>query len=324
MVEYHADDYGLFVEQSKRILTCITDGACNGVSIMPNSPYLGECMKMLEEAGVLVGSETAPAARNPGLMERVPGGSASEQGGVRRVRITVHLNLVEGRALCAPDQVPLLTDDKGIFRIGFGKLFLGSYLPGRTRLRRQICREFRAQIRACLPYMPADDVRLDSHTHTHMAPVVFDAMMDAAAAENLQIANIRIPAEVPSIYRKHRSELTDQAFINRIKVLVLNFCARRNLRKYKNTAFAPCLKNPAVFAGVMCSGRMNPTNVSAIRADLEAEAAARDAELELLFPPGAVYEPEDIAQITLDGDREFLTDRRRDQEAESLIMLAEA
>ena len=172
--------------------------------------------------------------------------------------------------------------------------------------------------------MPADDVRLDSHTHTHMAPVVFDAMMDAAAAENLQIANIRIPAEVPSIYRKHRSELTDQAFINRIKVLVLNFCARRNLRKYKNTAFAPCLKNPAVFAGVMCSGRMNPTNVSAIRADLEAEAAARDAELELLFHPGAVYEPEDIAQITLDGDREFLTDRRRDQEAESLIMLAEA
>ena len=69
---------------------------------------------------------------------------------------------------------------------------------------------------------------------------------------------------------------------------------------------------------------MNPTNVSAIRADLEAEAAARDAELELLFHPGAVYEPEDIAQITLDGDREFLTDRRRDQEAESLIMLAEA
>ena len=321
MTEFHADDYGLFPEQSKRILRCITEGACNGISIMPNSPYLSECMEMLARSGVSTG------AADSGQSDLIPGQQVSEQPAPgqseeRRVRVTVHLNLVEGQALSAPDHVSLLTDGEGIFRIGFGKLFLRSYLPGRAKLRAQICEEFRAQIRRCLPYMPADDVRLDSHTHTHMAPVVFDAMMDAAAAENLQIANIRIPAEIPSVYRKHSKELTDQAFINRIKVFILNFCARRNLSKYKDTAFAPCLRNPAVFAGVMCSGRMNPANISAIHADLEKEAASRGTELELLFHPGAVYEPEDIAQITLEGDREFLTDRRRDEEAESLMMLS--
>ncbi len=316
MTEFHADDYGLFPEQSKRILRCITEGACNGISIMPNSPYLSECMEMLARSGVSTGMNGAVSE------EPVPGQPLPGQAKERSVRVTVHLNLVEGKALSAPDHVSLLTDGEGIFRIGFGKLFLRSYLPGRAKLRAQICKEFRAQIRACLPYMPADDIRLDSHTHTHMAPVVFDAMMDAAAAENLQIANIRIPAEIPSVYKRHSDELTDQAFINRIKVFILNFCARRNLRKYKDTAFAPCLRNPAVFAGVMCSGRMNPANISAIHADLEKEAASRGTELELLFHPGAVYEPEDIAQITLEGDREFLTDKRRDREAESLMMLS--
>ena len=44
MIEYHADDYGLFPEQSRHIMECYHKGALNGISIMPNSPYLKECM----------------------------------------------------------------------------------------------------------------------------------------------------------------------------------------------------------------------------------------------------------------------------------------
>ena len=43
-IEYHADDYGLFPTQSHRILDCHRNGNLNGISVMPNSPYLGECM----------------------------------------------------------------------------------------------------------------------------------------------------------------------------------------------------------------------------------------------------------------------------------------
>ena len=44
MIEYHADDYGMFKTQSKHIMDCYHEGALNGISIMPNSPYLDECM----------------------------------------------------------------------------------------------------------------------------------------------------------------------------------------------------------------------------------------------------------------------------------------
>ena len=66
-VEYHADDYGLFPAQSRRILDCSDHGVLNAISIMANSPYLPECMEMLR----------------------------SYQD---RLKITLHLNFMEGRA----------------------------------------------------------------------------------------------------------------------------------------------------------------------------------------------------------------------------------
>ena len=49
MIEYHADDYGLFPAQSRHIADCYYNGALNGISIMPNSPYLKECMDEIED-----------------------------------------------------------------------------------------------------------------------------------------------------------------------------------------------------------------------------------------------------------------------------------
>ena len=73
MTEFHADDYGLFPKQSKRILRCITEGACNGISIMPNSPYLSECMEMLARSGVSTG------VADSGQSDLIPGQQVSEQ-----------------------------------------------------------------------------------------------------------------------------------------------------------------------------------------------------------------------------------------------------
>ena len=46
MTEFHADDYGLFPAQSRRILECCTGGALNGTSLLPNSPWLEDCLAM--------------------------------------------------------------------------------------------------------------------------------------------------------------------------------------------------------------------------------------------------------------------------------------
>ena len=49
MIEFHADDYGMFPAAARRIIHCINKGSLNGISLMPNGLYLDECMEILKE-----------------------------------------------------------------------------------------------------------------------------------------------------------------------------------------------------------------------------------------------------------------------------------
>lgn len=193
-IEYHADDYGLFPAQSRRILSCHENGSLNGVSIMPNSEYLGACMAQL------------PAD----------------------VAVTIHLNLIEGPGLSAS---PLLTDEQGNLNCSFGGLLVRSFLPGRAELCRQIKAELRAQIQAASAYL-TPPLRLDAHAHYHMLPVVFDALMDVIREDRLNISYIRLPEEQVGLYLRHWKQLHDFSPINLVKVAVLNLLVGRNRRKY--------------------------------------------------------------------------------------------
>lgn len=193
-IEYHADDYGLFPTQSHRILDCHRNGNLNGISVMPNSPHLGECMSDMY-------------------------GFSDE------VAVTVHLNLIEGKSLT---EVPQLTDAAGNLNCSFGALLLRSFLPGRDNCRQQLKRELRAQIQAVRKYFPEDKpLRLDGHAHYHMLPVVFDAMMDVIREDDLKISYIRIPREYWRIYLLCLHKLHQFSPINLVKVLILNLLARR-------------------------------------------------------------------------------------------------
>ena len=103
MIEFHADDYGMFPEQSKRIRKCIEEGVLNGISIMPTSPHLKACMEALTP-----------------LRDRV--------------RIAVHLNLVHGYPLAGRDAVPHLVRCDGAFHIPYQKALLASYYPGMRKV----------------------------------------------------------------------------------------------------------------------------------------------------------------------------------------------
>ena len=53
MTEFHADDFGLFTTQSKRILQCREPGALNGISVFPNGDELTECLTFLTDIIIL-------------------------------------------------------------------------------------------------------------------------------------------------------------------------------------------------------------------------------------------------------------------------------
>lgn len=275
-IEYHADDYGLFPTQSQRILSCHKRGNLNGVSVMPNSPHLHASM------------------------EQLPAG----------VAVTVHLNLIEGDSLSGQKA---LTDEHGVLACSFGKLLVHSFLPGRKDLRNQLKAELRCQIQAvsqCLA--PGSALRLDSHAHYHMLPVVFDAMMDVIREDNLNISYIRMPQEQVGLYLRHWRQLRDFSSINLVKVAVLNLLAWRNRRTYRDYLSKLDQK---LFLGVFLSGRMHRDNVEPLLADAIALAERRGWDMELLAHPGGVFEPEDIRRITYPGDVEFLTSQMRNREA---------
>lgn len=287
MIEFHADDYGLFPTQSQRIIDCCRDGVVNGISVMPNSPYLPECMEMLRPFW-------------------------------EDLRVAVHLNFMEGNSICAPEKVSLLVNEQGIFNISFGKLLLVSILPGRQRYRNQLQKEISAQIHAVIPYLRDRQLRIDGHSHYHMLPVVFDALMDVIKEEKMSVSYIRIPKEYIKIYFAHRKELVYFRPINLLKVLILNLLAKRNRKKYQE--FLDSLEQD-VFSGVMYSGRMCAQNMNVLLPEMERLAEQRGENLEILAHPGGVYEQENIAQLTNQSDIDFLTDRFREEEAEAFISL---
>ena len=290
MIEYHADDYGLFPEQSRHIIDCYRTGALNGISIMPNSPYLKECM---DEIADIRG----------------------------KLLVTVHLNIVEGKPLM-DDKVPRLIDKLGNFNDSFVKLFFISYIPVlRLFYRRELKKEIAAQIKACEPYMNGDSFRIDGHVHYHMIPVVFDALMDVIKEKELKVSYIRFPREEISVYQKAKKNIKDVKLLNIVKVMVLNCLVRRNQRKYAEELAGMNLERK-MFMGVMLSGHMFYENVKAllpIAADTMADKGFN--EMEVLFHPGDVSLETDIIQLTSKDDREFLTSSNRLKEAEALKKL---
>jgi predicted glycoside hydrolase/deacetylase ChbG (UPF0249 family) len=289
MIEYHADDYGLFPQQSRHIAECYYNGALNGISIMPNSPYLKECMDAIE-----------------GIREKL--------------FVTVHLNFVEGKPITG-DTARRLTNSDGNFDIGFAKLLFIGFVPVLRRLYyKAIRREVEAQLLSCEPYMNGGSFRIDGHVHYHMLPLIFDAVMDVVKSSDLKVSYIRFPREELEVYRRSYGKLKGLKPINVVKVLVLNALSARNERKYRDDLDSLKVERK-LFMGVMLSGHMFYDNVKECLphgADILADRGLQN--MEILFHPGDVSMDEEIAQVTSSDDYNFLVENRgnREKEAEAL------
>ena len=291
MIEFHADDYGLFPEQSKRILVCRSGGVLNGTSLMPNSEHLNSCLEMLR-----------PYA--PGM------------------RLTVHLNLLEGASLCPAEELPLLVDAQGVFRVSFLTLLLAPLSRKRDEYRRELRSELRAQIRAVQPFLAELDapLRLDGHAHWHMLPIVFDALMDVIREDALPVRYIRMPSEPLSLYLRHLARIFPFHPINLVKTALLRILCRRNRRRYYRELAD---LEQSLFLGVLFSGGFTLEKFRLLLPDAIQMAKKRGWDLELLAHPGAVYEPEDVRALTSRDDVVFLTSPARKTEAAAFLSLKE-
>lgn len=236
----NADDLGLTRSGSETILNCIDEGLLNGVSIVPNGAAFDYAVTRLADR--------------------------------RAVSLGIHLNLVEGRPVSPPERLPRLVDSRGCFRYGFIGLWKAlSLSSGKVRedLLGELRGEIVAQIQKCVEAAAyCHSFRLDSHTHVHMIPPIFEIILQLVP--QYEITYIRIP---------HERFINHRLFsLNGIKQVLLRLLSRQAEKKIEDRH----ILHGREFFGILYSGRMHQTNWPAM---LE-RFGDQPGIAEVLFHPG--------------------------------------
>ena len=161
---FTADDFGLSEAVNEGIERAHRDGVLNAASLMV--------------AGAAAEDAVRRAKRLPGL------------------RVGLHLVVIEGPAVLAPDIIPDLVDANGQFPSDQVKLGVGYFF--RPEVRRQLAAEIRAQFAA----FAATGLKLghaDAHKHMHLHPTV--GKMLVTIGREFGLTRVRVPAEPPAVLR---------------------------------------------------------------------------------------------------------------------------
>ena len=166
-LDIHADDYALTLHTSQDMLECMKAGKLDSISIVPNMTCFQECMELL--------------THNSGI-----------------TYMSVHMDFVKENVAGA-GEVPLLAKaGSDYIGLSWGGLFKLSYLPWkRATAKAQLKKEIKAQITAvqkevdyCIELARKNNIpcaqkglRIDSHQHAHMIPVVWEAMTEVIEEE---------------------------------------------------------------------------------------------------------------------------------------------
>lgn len=298
-VLYHADDFGITEEQAHDILAlssaCGGKGALGSVSIFANSPAF----------------DAAAALARPFVQ-------------TGKLKIGLHLNLVEGYPVAPASDVPLLVNDRGAFRHNFMGLLLESKGVHRRAFAQQVEKECSAQLERFLQAFPAKKtaLRADSHQHTHAIPAITNALVRAAEKLGCTFEHLRAPVEPLAPHKAAailRSELEpgkpDPRITpdNRAKVVLLN--KLWNSRKGGAGLGVPF----SLFCGVALSAHMDEMDEELVRAFAQS-AAKLGIGAEVLFHPISVP----VSQC-LDPENTPFTQAcasaARDREAKTLVAL---
>lgn len=295
-VIFHADDYAANEEISEHILDCYREGVLNSLSILPNSSHLDSCMKLF-----------APYRE--------------------KIETSIHFNLAEGHCLSKPSQVSWLVDERGMFSISFFKVLLLSFTRKKKELKKQIKTEMQAQLVRMLPYV--DTLRIDSHQHYHMIPIVLESILEVVdtlqdipegrtwladhGKKRAEVEFLRVPAEPIGPYLKHPGLYLSYRPINFVKNIVLNV-----LNAWDGHLLKAYRRKSAVFFGIMMSGEMDLKRVRTLAPDFEKIAKRKGLPLEVLCHPGRASRAEELMDPQNDLCKEFYLSKLRTVEGEMM------
>lgn len=300
-VDVHADDYALTVHTSADILECMKAGKLNSISIVPNMSCFQECMEMLYKA--IPEFPFLPA-------------------------MSVHLDFVEGKCLAGKKAVPLLTrTGSDLTGLSWGKLFLFSYHPmKRKKAKQQLKKEIKAQIEAgweavshCIKLAGDHQVsckqkgiRIDSHQHAHMIPVVWEALTEVMEEEKYPVEYIRNSKEVLTPFLAEISLWSSYRPVNFVKNRLLSLYSHKVDRYAKKHS----MKQMYLW-GLVMSGYMDYDRIVRLYPKMAGRAQKENRTLEFCFHPGIALTEEITAEIGDKAADEFylLSDRQIEKDA---------
>lgn len=212
-----ADDFGLSLEVNEAVEQAHSDGILTAASLMVSAP---------------AASDAVTRAR------RMP-----------RLRVGLHLVLVEAWPTLSPSDLPDLVDANGLLRRDMGGL--GLDLALKARARRQLGAEIEAQFAAYRATgLPLDHV--NAHKHFHVHPVIAGAVLRIGLTHGMKA--LRVPREPRAVLRRAEpGARLRPAFDSAPWAELLALRARR-----------AGLLIPDRTLGLAWSGAMTPTRVAAL------------------------------------------------------------
>ncbi len=284
MIYFSADDYGLCDSASAHIQQCIDEGGLNKVSVFPN-------------------------------LDPVDLRKISEH---KSIRLSLHLNLVEGKCMANPEEITLIADKNGHLKHTFGGL-LQSGLFHRKKLEAQVYKELKAQVLFWKSILPKSvPFSIDSHQHTHMIPAVFNALLQVLCDEEIDLKYMRIPVEPLMPYIKTPSLYFTYKPINIMKQWLLKFLWLINKPKAKKYKIPT-----SYFFGILFSGKMDAKRVNQILPKYQKLAKKDGRDIEVLFHPGYTNGCESDWKDKNIVFQEFYLSPNRKTEFDSVMKLSE-
>ena len=277
MIYFCADDYGISTSSNTRIEECLKNGVLNKISILPNGNVSDFSELIFEE----------------------------------NVKLSLHLNLIEGSPLSKKEDVSLLVTRNGFFKYSFVGLFFLSVFGNRNLLEKQIYNEIKAQIDFWKNKMGENTpVLIDSHQHTHMIPLVFKTLMRVIKDENVDVEYIRIPDEPILPYIKSLSLYLKYSPVGLAKQWLLKFLNFINRKEFKKSNI-----KSAAFMGILFSGQLSEDKIN----KLLPHYMNQNKNIEIVFHPGYLERGESLIDGCQPSFEKFYYSKWRRIEYDTLL-----